>query len=327
MPVLVTILSLTVVSALIILAGVMSQKEKKKVPVYNDKSNLGGNGTLPTDVSVTNETSVSINLPDCTVVLGTVLNVTANVTPAGANVSWFSSNPDTLYVDGTGKVIATGRGIATLTASVGNQTDSVIIECVETGEQPILGFAFYQNTEAIVPESGEQGTDATVENITTAAEEKTIGATEKPTEKASENVTKATENPQTMPTTVNPVTPTSESAKAPLSSITSSQMPTYLTECGFRKHSEGTYVYEKDSNYYGEVLMDGEKTHFYILQNQTDSDQATVQAIAKLLPQSAQMVWNTAMQATSDTSLTVDGRTVRIVVPQTGGHKQIVIFN
>lgn len=316
MPILVTVLTLSVMTALIILFAIVSQKDKRKAPIYGEFATTGDAFASSGFVAPNATEMVSINMPDCTVLLGTIINATAKVTPSGTPVVWISSNPEILHVAENGKVIATGRGIATLTATAGNATDSIIIECVETEEIPVLGFAFYQDTTGNI--------SSTVEDITEVITQSgNVTGNEPAKVPSTEQITKEIP-PMTQETTESV---TVALTKANVSEVTSSQMPPYLSEIGFRNHADGTYVYEKNMTYYGEVVLDAEKTHFYILQNEAEFDKAMLQAMGKLLPQSAQMVWDAAMQTSTDATMNMDGRMVRIVAPKAGGHRQIVIFN
>lgn len=336
MPVLVTFLVLSVVTGIIVVIGAFSGNNVKKeyVPTGSKENVIKENDTQK---DAAEEWSVAVNLTNCTLYVGTVLNVTATVTPETGNVTWLSSNPDALVINPDGRLIVTGKGIATITASIGAVTDTVIIECVEEGEKSVLGFPVYDedagknNVGAVtIPETinGTEPDDSFSGTTTTQAESQTmeIKATEKLTEKATEKVT---ENVTVKPTesATKPTVAATQPVQKPISDVVSSQMGTYLTENGFTLHSDGTYIYEKDSVYLGEVIIDGDKTHIYILQNQENFEQAAMQVIAKLIPESYETVWKTAWRAQSDMAMTVDGRNVRIVVPQAGGHKQIVIYN
>lgn len=326
-PVLVTFLVLSVVTGIIVVIGVYSGNNVKKeyVPTDSKESVIRESDTHEDAVD---EWSVAVNLTNCTLYVGTVLNVTATVTPAGGNVTWLSSNPDALVINSDGRLIVVGKGIATITASIGSVTDTVIIECVEEGKKSTLGFPVLgeDNAGAVTtPEAtGGTGTIGDFSDATTTQAESRTG----------ENLPKQTEAKATQQATVEPAESAAEPtvavtqpAQKPISSVDSSQMGAYLTENGFTLHSDGTYIYEKDSVCLGEVIIDEDKTHIYILQNQENFDQAAMQIIARLLPESHETVWKTAQRAQSDMAMTADGRNVRIVVPQAGGHKQIVIYN
>lgn len=330
LPVLITFLVLSVITGIIVVIGVFSGNnniKKDYVSAGNKESVEKENVAKNTD----EEWAVRVNLDNCTLYVGTVLEVSATVTPTDGAVTWLSSNPEALIIDQNGKIVVAGTGIATITASVGAANDTVIIECLEEGGKAVLGFPVYSG----IPEYNNAGeTDTT--NVTnpsdmSAAQTETTAAVQqtaqiRETERASE---KSTEDKNVKPTegVTKPVITATQPAQKPISEVDSSQMGTVLTQNGFTLHSDGTYVYEKDSVYYGEIIIDSDKTHIYILQNQQDFEQAAMQIIGKLIPVSYDSVWKTALKAQSDMSMNVDGRTVRIVVPQAGGHKQIVIYN
>lgn len=338
MPVLITFLVLSVVTGIIVVIGMFSgNNNKKKYAAADGSSDVIRETDTHTDAG--QEWSVSINLFDCTMYIGTVLDVTATVKPEGGNVSWFSSNPEALLIDQTGKAVVVGKGITTITASMGSLSDTVIVECVSEEGRSALGFPVY--TVAQVPTApadvGEesQAFPVAAGNTTTAAQNVTKPSQQegvRPTQ-GSQGTTQTVPPPTQAPTKplnqTGAQTPTAytQPAVKPVSDIDSTQIGPYLTQYGFSVHSDGTYVYEKDKICYGEVVLDSEKTHLYLIQDQDSFNLAAVSIIAELLPESYENVWKTAQKAQSDMAMTVDGRTVRIVVPQSGGHKQIVIFN
>lgn len=334
MPVLITFLVLSVVTGIIVVIGMFSGNNNKKMYAAADGSSDEIRET-DTHTDAGQEWSVSINLFDCTMYIGTVLDVTATVKPEGGSVSWFSSNPEALLIDQTGKAVVVGKGITTITASMGSLSDTVIVECVSEGGRSALGFPVYAPT-APADIGEESGVFPVAAGNTTAAAENVSKPSPQgggqPTQ-GSQGTTQTVPPPTQAPTKASNQTgaqmPTAytQPAMKPVSDIDSTQIGPYLTQYGFSVHSDGTYVYEKDKICYGEVVLDSEKTHLYLIQDQDSFNLAAVSIIAELLPESYENVWKTAQKAQSDMAMTVDGRTVRIVVPQSGGHKQIVIFN
>lgn len=76
------------------------------------------------------QATVEVCLSDCAVTVGTVFKVTAIVTPADTEQAlvWSSNDTGIFEVEQDGIVTVKGVGTAALTASVGNVSDSVIIE-------------------------------------------------------------------------------------------------------------------------------------------------------------------------------------------------------
>jgi uncharacterized protein YjdB len=75
-------------------------------------------------------TAISVSgAPDTALALGDTCTLTATLEPAdvSATVTWTSSDPSILYVNSKGVVTAVGNGEATITAAVGDVSDSVTI--------------------------------------------------------------------------------------------------------------------------------------------------------------------------------------------------------
>jgi hypothetical protein len=335
MPVLVVFLILAVLTGTIVVIGTFSGKNKKNSVSAYGYTDSAKNTLLEDDthqIDIENDLQLRINLSNCTLLVGTVLNVTADAsTEIGNSITWISSNEDVIRVDSTGRLIVVGRGIATLTASVGSVNASVIIEGVESVEQAVLGFPLSETQDSMenqtaagtaLENTGEQTTvfaaSAQTQAQTGAAQEPLQTDAAQQTQSAQTATQAAAQTP--VQTTANPTT-------AALSDVKSTDLTDSLIEYGFTRHTDGTYVYEKDGVCCGEVILDSDKTHIYVMQNREDFNLAAVSLLAKLLPTSYESTWKVAAGASSDMTMTVDGRMVRIVVPQTEGHKQIVIYN
>lgn len=334
MPILVTFLLLTVISGVLVLVGYISgnRTERHQYTGYNPTEE----SSKETERNQEEELRVEIHLPDCSVMVGTVLNVSATVYPSGGSaVSWLSSNEKVCVVDTTGRAVVVGAGIAVLTASLGSVNDTVIIEGVEALDNAVLNLpAYNENLQAAaIPQPQETRpvtgpTSTGIPLMTERASEAAVqqpsqqGAAQQPVSQTTQPSSEAAQQPsQAAPPVVLPT------AASPLSSIRSSDLPDILTSYGFERHIDGTYVYEKDDICYGEVVLDSDKTHLYVIRHGDAFDLAAISLLAQFLPQSYENVWKTADKASSDITMTADGRTVRVVVPMAEGHKQLVIFN
>lgn len=144
-----------------------------------------------------------------------------------------------------------------------------------------------------------------------------------------------TQAPTTAPTQGNntqkpPVQPpTQPQTEAPSieNKVVSTELHEALIDAGYTHYLEDTYVYQQNETYYGEIIISSEATHIYIKERTGSFDTAIKDVLMELLPNSYQSVWNDFTKAVSDSTMTLDGRTVRIVVPANGGHSQIVIYN
>lgn len=109
--------------------------------------------------------------------------------------------------------------------------------------------------------------------------------------------------------------------------VTSTQIAEELKTFGFKPYLSNTYVYEEGDSYLGEIIISPNMTHIYIKGRSNGFDNAIKGVLTELLPQSNASIWNAYQGASSDQTVTVDGRVVRVVVPADGGHSQIVIYN
>lgn len=334
MPALVTFFVLTVITGILVAIGYIT--DKKELKYYAGSNNQINTGIIQDEDEKKEEVSIKINLNDCSIKTGTAIKVTADVYPSGGDVvSWISSNENVFVVEQDGRLVVTGTGIGVLTASVGSANDNVIIEGVDSSYNPVLGLPDYEEagvneTEAGIPEISdnilvENQTASPVTKQTSAsavtAEENTAA---QPTAGSTENIpVQQTEAPAV---STQQYTEPSTTQK-PASDIKSTDMSSYLTANGFEKHVDGTYLYTENGVYCGEILIDSDKTHIYIIEHSSTFDSALLSSISLLLPESYENVWKTALNASGDMTLNADGRTIRIVVPKNNGHKQIVIYN
>lgn len=96
---------------------------------------------------------------------------------------------------------------------------------------------------------------------------------------------------------------------------------------GFSQVTSNVYAYEKDGQYYGEVVTQPNVTIIYIKQRSQDFDSHVKSVIASMIPDNPSTVWNTYVTANTDKTFVVDNKKVRVVAASNGGHSQIVIYN
>ena len=90
------------------------------------------------------DTSVTLNKESESVVAGTEIQLNANVQPAGFGIAWRSSDESVATVDKNGKVTAVNVGEATITATLGNATDSYQLEVTESPESQLIKTFYYR---------------------------------------------------------------------------------------------------------------------------------------------------------------------------------------
>lgn len=345
MIVLITLLSLTFVTFFIVLcaffAGTMNKEQKESYV---------GSGVI--NELATENVSVKINMENCTMTVGTKVTVTATIYPGGstAGIMWASSDESVFTIDSKGNLEVVGTGIVALTASFGDAYDSIAIECVEDEKQAVLNLPDYsmftvnggnntvnnssnQATQSQTEGSATEKTTAsetiphTQQETTAAKTEVSTTAAVQPTTAAQPVTTAAPTKPpknETQQTTsyVIETTPPYEGEK-----VLSTDIVGKLGEYGFKQYLENTYVYEENDAYLGEIIISSNMAHIYIKERSTGFDNAVSAVLKDLLPDSHDSVWNIYTGASSDQTMTVDGRVVRVVVSGDSGHSQIVIYN
>lgn len=109
--------------------------------------------------------------------------------------------------------------------------------------------------------------------------------------------------------------------------LDSSSVGETLPGQGFSQVTSNVYAYEKDGQYYGEVVTQPNVTIIYIKQRSRDFDFHVQSVIASMIPDNPSTVWNTYVTANTDKTFVVDNKKVRVVAASNGGHSQIVIYN
>ena len=118
-----------------------------------------------------------------------------------------------------------------------------------------------------------------------------------------------------------------EPEKETAPSINTEEMFAVLTASGFSQYISNACLYETDDEYQGEVIVDSESVHIYIKKRSATFDQAIKNALAYLLPETSDNVWNSYLTATTDKTITSGGRKVRFVMPAAQAHAQIIVYN
>lgn len=123
-----------------------------------------------------------------------------------------------------------------------------------------------------------------------------------------------------------PALPTQpETTAAP--SIDTTEMFAVLSATGFSPYLSNACIYQEDEVYLGEIIVASDSVHIYIKQRSADFDNAVKSALSYLLPNTAETVWSSYLAATSDRTISSDGRKVRFVMPAANAHSQIIVYN
>lgn len=357
--ILITFLALAMVTLAVVLYAYMKGTTKTTQERYNPN--------LISDEIATEQLSIKINMESCMIPVGTKVTVTATIYPSGSTsgVIWNSSDQNVITIDENGNLQAVGVGVAALTANFASVYDSIAIECVADENNSMLSLPSYSlfvgdsanetqtgtsvdretasaqdttqsNTgDAPTTAANTPGTSATAPNAQTATTAANVSSTAATTSNAQTSATTSNSS-NTATTASNSATSKTQATTAQVLQTTqeydgvkilSTQIAADLPEYGFDKYLDNTYVYQENNTYLGEIIISSNMTHIYIKERSAGFDTAISEVLNVLLPESASSIWNTYMTASTDQTMSADGRVVRVVVPSDSGHSQIVIYN
>ena len=264
-------------------------------------------------ITLPSKTEVEILFEDTAAPIGASFKVTALVIPDDNQngLIFTSSDGDIFTVTKEGVVTIKGVGTATLTATVGNVSDAVLIEGIAT-----------------VSSGSANDLPVYTENTNPSGNENASGsANSSGNENASVSVDSSGNANSSGSTNVSGSTNASGSANASGSVGSQEEISEVIKGNGFSQTLSNVYVAQENGTYYGEIITQNNVTIFYIKQRSATFDARIQTVIENILPGNSSTVWNNYLSASTDRTFTVDSRTVRIVVATGGGHSQIVIYN
>lgn len=295
-------IAVLVLIAAAITAGVISEHNKSKentVGMTLTQKNLRPQDAEADNNAVKEITTVEILMDDTAIPVGTTFMAAAIVEPADTDKAliWTSSNDDVMTVKQDGLVTVKGTGTAALTATVGDVSDAIAIEGIESAAAGSKnGYTVYTGNGSILKPS------SSVQAGSSAGSGSGTGSSYNDNGSYSYNSTGS-------------------------DGKTSSDIGEVLNKEGFTQEYSNVYVYTDGGTYYGEIITQPDVSIIYIKQRNEGFDARIKGVLAQLLPESCNQVWNNYVSATTDRTFTVEDRKVRIVTASRGGHSQIVIYN
>lgn len=295
-------IAVLVLIAAAITAGVISEHNKSKentVGMTLTQKNLRPQDAEADNNAVKEITTVEILMDDTAIPVGTTFMAAAIVEPADTDKAliWTSSNDDVMTVKQDGLVTVKGTGTAALTATVGDVSDAIAIEGIESAAAGSKnGYTVYTGNGSILKPS------SSVQAGSSAGSGSGTGSSYSDNGSYSYNSTGS-------------------------DGKTSSDIGEVLNKEGFTQEYSNVYVYTDGGTYYGEIITQPDVSIIYIKQRNEGFDARIKGVLAQLLPESCNQVWNNYVSATTDRTFTVEDRKVRIVTASRGGHSQIVIYN
>ena len=358
-------IAVLVLIAAAITAGVISEHNKSKentVGMTLTQKNLRPQDAEADNNAVKEITTVEILMDDTAIPVGTIFMAAAIVEPADTDKAliWTSSNDDVMTVKQDGLVTVKGTGTAALTATVGDVSDAIAIEGIESAAAGSKnGYTVYTGNGSILKPSSSvpagssagsgSGTGSSYSDNGSYSYNSTgnnsgysagTGSSHENSNSTGNNLSGTGSNNNTGNngnSSYNPGNNQSGSSNSGNSQEnnnstgsdgkTSSDIGEVLNKEGFTKEYSNVYVYTDGGTYYGEIITQPDVSIIYIKQRNEGFDARIKGVLAQLLPDSCNQVWNNYVSATTDRTFTVEDRKVRIVTASRGGHSQIVIYN
>ena len=315
-------IAVLVLIAAAITAGVISEHNKSKentVGMTLTQKNLRPQDAEADNNEVKEITTVEILMDDTAIPVGTTFMAAAIVEPADTDKAliWTSSNDDVMTVKQDGLVTVKGTGTAALTATVGDVSDAIAIEGIESAAAGSKnGYTVYTGNGSILKPS------SSVPAGSSAGSGSGTGSSYNDNGSYSYN---STGNNSGYSAGIGSSHENSNSTGS--DGKTSSDIGEVLNKEGFTQEYSNVYVYTDGGTYYGEIITQPDVSIIYIKQRNEGFDARIKGVLAQLLPESCNQVWNNYVSATTDRTFTVEDRKVRIVTASRGGHSQIVIYN
>lgn len=325
-------IAVLVLIAAAITAGVISEHNKSKentVGMTLTQKNLRPQDAEADNNAVKEITTVEILMDDTAIPVGTTFMAAAIVEPADTDKAliWTSSNDDVMTVKQDGLVTVKGTGTAALTATVGDVSDAIAIEGIESAAAGSKnGYTVYTGNGSILkPSSSVPAGSSAGSGSGTGSSYSDNGSYSYNSTGNKSGYSAGTGNNQSGSSNSGSSQENNNSTGS--DGKTSSDIGEVLNKEGFTQEYSNVYVYTDGGTYYGEIITQPDVSIIYIKQRNEGFDARIKGVLAQLLPESCNQVWNNYVSATTDRTFTVEDRKVRIVTASRGGHSQIVIYN
>lgn len=323
--------ALTAAIVLIIVAVTgSSDKGTEKVNVNLNNVDLN-NGAGGASVENKEKTTVEIQMTDSAVLVGKRFKMVAVVTPANTEQAlvWSVSDDNILEVTNDGVVTVKAVGTATVSATVGDVTDAVIIEGIARIEDGSKNkFPIYTLADNAV--SGDESTGSNGGNGSAGSSNSgSIGSNEGSGSSNSGSTgsnggsgSAGSSNSGSIGSNGG-----SGSSNSGSTGSNSESIGGQLPDMGFDQTYSNVYVCNENGTYCGEIITQPDVTIIYIKERSDAFDSKIKNVLMTMLPKEYNQVWNNYISAATDRTFTVEDRKVRIVAAVNGGHSQIVIYN
>ena len=355
--------ALTAAIVLIIVAVTgSSDKDTEKVNVNLNNVDLN-NGAGGASVGNKEKTTVEIQMTDSAVLVGKRFKMVAVVTPANTEQAlvWSVSDDNILEVTNDGVVTVKAVGTATVSATVGDVTDAVIIEGIaqiedgsknkfpiytladnavsgdeSTGSNGGNGGAGSSNSGSTGSAGSNGGNGSSNSGSAGSSNSGSTGSGSSNSQSTGSNGGSGSSNSESTGSNGGSGSSNSGSTGSNGGSGSSNSGSTgsnsesiggQLPDMGFDQTYSNVYVCNENGTYCGEIITQPDVTIIYIKERSDAFDSKIKNVLMTMLPKEYNQVWNNYISAATDRTFTVEDRKVRIVAAVNGGHSQIVIYN
>ena len=349
--------ALTAAIVLIIVAVTgSSDKDTEKVNVNLNNVDLN-NGAGGASVGNKEKTTVEIQMTDSAVLVGKRFKMVAVVTPANTEQAlvWSVSDDNILEVTNDGVVTVKAVGTATVSATVGDVTDAVIIEGIariedgsknkfpiytladnavsgdeSTGSNGGNGSAGSSNSGSTGSAGSNGGSGSSNSGSAGSSNSGSAGSSNSGSAGSSNSGSAGSSNSGSAGSSNSESTGSNGGSGSSNSGSTGSNSESIggqLPGMGFDQTYSNVYVCNENGTYCGEIITQPDVTIIYIKERSGAFDSKIKNVLMTMLPKEYNQVWNNYISAATDRTFTVEDRKVRIVAAVNGGHSQIVIYN
>ena len=358
----------SVIVIIIVAVTGSSDKEAGKVNVNLNNVDLNnGSGSAP--VENKEKTTVEIQMTDSAVLVGKRFKMVAVVTPANTEQAlvWSVSDSNILEVTNDGVVTVKAVGTATVSATVGDVTDAVIIEGIARIEDGSKNkFPVYTLADNAVSGDGSTGSNGGSGSSNSgstgnsggsgssnsgstgnsggsgSSNSGSTGNSSGSSNSGSTGNSSGSGSSNSGSTGSNGGSGSSNSGSTGNSGGSGSSnsgstgnnggsdsgnIGGQLPDMGFDQTFSNVYVCNENGVYCGEIITQPDVTIIYIKERSDAFDSKIKSVLMTMLPKEYNQVWNNYISAATDRTFTVEDRKVRIVAAVNGGHSQIVIYN
>lgn len=319
---------------IVLLVSLVPKKETKSEPTtspyLSDKE-------VQDILSASDKTEFNMN--DFKIPQGEQIIVTTNG-GSGNGLIYSSSNEAVVIIDSDGTVTAVGEGIASITVTDGNRSDSIVVEVTADADDPgEIDLPIY--SEAVKDDNtsggnqggssqgGSQGSTSQGGNQGGSSQ----GGSQESTSQGgnqggnSQGGSQESSSQKETQSAYQPETGTPSTPSGNKDALTSADLYGRLEAFGFSKKVANAFVYEADGVYLGQIILESKCVHIYSKSDSDEYNRAVLEVLKLITPTGYDNVMSIYRNASSDKAVSVDGKKIQIIVGKNDVHKQLIVYN